>query len=65
MRNISEKVVELIKTNILYSVMFFRKSCLLQDNVEKYGRVRQATDDNIIGRMRFACWINKATDTHS
>jgi hypothetical protein len=31
--------------------------------VEKYGRARQATDDNIIQRMRFACWITKATDT--
>jgi hypothetical protein len=26
---------------------------------------RQATDDNIIQRMRVACWIIKATDTHS
>jgi hypothetical protein len=33
--------------------------------VEKYGTARQATDDNIIRRMRFACCINKATDTHS
>jgi hypothetical protein len=33
--------------------------------VEKYGRARQATNDNIIRRMRFACWINNATDTHS
>jgi hypothetical protein len=33
--------------------------------VEKYGRAGQATDDNIIWRMRFACWITKATDTHS
>jgi hypothetical protein len=32
--------------------------------VEKYGTARQATDD-IIWRMRFACWITKATDTHS
>jgi hypothetical protein len=31
--------------------------------VETYSRVRQATDDNIIRRMRFACWITKATDT--
>jgi hypothetical protein len=22
-------------------------------------------DDNIIRRMRFSCWITKATDTHS
>jgi hypothetical protein len=33
--------------------------------VEKYGTARQATDDNIIRRMRFAWWITKATDTHS
>jgi hypothetical protein len=33
--------------------------------VGKYGTARQATDDNIIRRMRFACWITKATDTHS
>jgi hypothetical protein len=33
--------------------------------VEKYGTARQATDDNIVRRMRFACWITKATDTPS
>jgi hypothetical protein len=33
--------------------------------MKKYGTARQATDDNIIRRMRFACWIPKATDTHS
>jgi hypothetical protein len=33
--------------------------------VEKYGTAGQATDDNIIRRMRFACWITKAEDTHS
>ena len=33
--------------------------------MEKYGTARQATYDNIIRRMRFACGITKATDTHS
>jgi hypothetical protein len=33
--------------------------------VEKYGTAGQATDGNIIRRMRFACWITEATDTHS
>jgi hypothetical protein len=32
--------------------------------VEKYGRTGQAIDGNIIWRMRFACWITKAADTH-
>jgi hypothetical protein len=31
----------------------------------KYGRARQATDDNILGHMCFACWMTKATDTHT
>jgi len=33
--------------------------------VEIYGKARQATEDNIIRRMRFACWIIEATNTHS
>jgi hypothetical protein len=33
--------------------------------VERYGRAGKATDDNIIWRMRFACWIPKATNTYS
>jgi hypothetical protein len=33
--------------------------------MKKYGRAGQATDDDIIQRMRFACWITKATDTRS
>jgi len=27
--------------------------------------VRQAADENIIRRMRFACWISKGTNTSS
>jgi hypothetical protein len=37
----------------------------LWDNVEKRGTARQATDDNITRDMRFACWVPKATETHS
>ena len=37
----------------------------VQYHVEKYGTARQATDDNIIRHMRFACWVTKATDTRS
>ena len=31
--------------------------------METFCTVRQATDDSIIRRMRFACWITKATHT--
>jgi hypothetical protein len=41
------KVVAKIKTHILCSVTFFRKSCSLWDNVEKYGTAGQATDGNM------------------
>jgi len=47
MRNISDKIVEEIKTHILYSGTFFRKWCRLWDKVEKYCRAGQITDDNI------------------
>jgi len=33
--------------------------------VGKYVRVGQATDENMIGRMPFACWISETVDTHS
>ena len=59
-------VVEKIKTYILCSITFPRKSCHLWNNVKKkYGGGRQATDNNTIRRMRFTCWITKAIDTHS
>jgi hypothetical protein len=58
------KFVEKLK-NTLFSVTFIRKSFCLGDNVEKYGRAGQITDDNITRNMRFACWIPKTTDTPS
>jgi hypothetical protein len=39
------------------------KSYLLKDYVEKYIRVGQATNDDIMLRMRFTCRETKATDT--
>jgi len=44
-RNVSESTVEKINTHILFSVPFPRKSCRLWDNVEKYWRTGQVTDD--------------------
>jgi len=37
-----KKVVENVKTHVLCLVTFFRKSCSLCDNVEKYGRSGKA-----------------------
>ena len=54
MRNASMEVVEKIKTHILWSITFLWKSCHLPDNVEKYTKVRQATDDNIMWPRNYA-----------
>ena len=60
------EVIEKIKTHILCSISFFPpKVWRLWDNVEKYGRTRQATDDNIVWGTRIACWILKATHANS
>jgi len=39
------KVVQKIKIPVLGSVSFFKKWRRLRDNVGKYGRARQATDE--------------------
>ena len=62
--NVSNNL-EKIKMNFLCTTTFSQKLCSLSDIVEKYDRTRQATDDNIIGRMRVGFWITKATNTHS
>jgi hypothetical protein len=33
--------------------------------VEKNGRVGRGTDESLIQRMRFTCWITKATKTRT
>ena len=53
-------VVEEIEKHILCSITFFRKSCNLWANVEKFGGATDVTDDNI-RVMHFACWVTKAT----
>jgi hypothetical protein len=46
MRNVSEKIVEKVKTNFLFSYTFLKIVPFL-DNVETYGRATQASDDNM------------------
>ena len=46
-------------------IIYLLKSPRLGDNVEKYAKVSEAADINITQRMRIACWIRKATITHS
>jgi hypothetical protein len=67
MRNVSAKMCrENQNTRLMFNNSFFRrKSCRLWDNLETNGTARQARYNNIIRRMRSACWITVATDAHS
>ena len=64
MRNISDKILEKIKTHILYSMVFFFENRGFYEmkwkNIEQPDRLHRT-----ICRMRIACWIPKATNTHS
>jgi hypothetical protein len=60
MRNISERSWRGNQNTYFMSYKLF-----FWNSVEKYCGKREATNDLIIRRMRYACWITKATDTHS
>jgi hypothetical protein len=51
------KVVEKIKTHILCSLNFFRKSYRLRDNVEKYCTAVQAVDDKLMRRRKDVVFV--------
>ena len=65
MRNVSDETCRENKNSHFVLNNAFRKLFSLRDNTEKCGRTRHATDDNIIRRMRIACWVPKTTNTHS
>jgi hypothetical protein len=65
MKNVRYRSCSENHTHVLCSVTFSRKSLCLWSNMETYGTAGQATDENIIQLMHFACWFTKATDTHS
>jgi hypothetical protein len=48
MRNVSDKSCrENQNMHILFNDFFFKTLCSFWDKVEKYGRLEQATDDNM------------------
>jgi hypothetical protein len=66
MRNVSDTTCRANRnTYFCVQYLFFLKSCCIWDNVEKYGRARQATDYNIMQRMSIASCVTKATHTHT
>jgi hypothetical protein len=64
MRNIFGKIwSENQSTHFMFNSIFFRKSCRLWDNVEN--TVDTDRPQMTIWRMRTACWIFKAKNTHT
>jgi hypothetical protein len=62
MRNVSENVIEKIKTHILFSVIFFLNRgvyVIMWKNIPERGRPQMT-----IWRRRIDCWTPKATSTH-
>jgi len=59
------KVVEKIKTHILCSVIFFSPHNRAVYDITWKNTVQPDRPKMIIRRMPFACWIRKATNTHS
>jgi hypothetical protein len=57
------EVVEKIKTHFMFSNFFFSENRAIFDSVENPGIAIQATDENIIGRMRLACCMTRAAVT--
>ena len=64
MRNLSDKRCREIKTHNVCPAHFCENPTLCEIFGKKCGRDWQITDDSITRRMRFACWIIQATDTH-
>ena len=63
MRNVSDKVVEKIKTHILCSVKFFDSRAVYEIMWKNF--LVPDSSQMTIWRMLIACWIRKATNTHS
>ena len=60
-----QKLYRKSKHTFCVQKLFFWISYHVWGNKEKYGTAIQTTNDYVTQRMRFACWINKAVDTHS
>jgi hypothetical protein len=66
MRNIWDKSCrENQNTHFMFNNFFFEKSCLLWDNIEKYGGARGFISDVTTWRIQVACWISKTSRTHT
>ena len=66
MRNISDRICRENQNTHFYVQSFFSENRAVYEIMwRNMVETDRATDVSIIRRMRFACWITKAADTHS
>jgi len=63
MRNVQDKIVENNKTHILYSIAFSENRAVYE--IKWKNIVEPDRSQMTIWHMCIACWIDKATNTHS
>ena len=64
MRNVSDKNCgENQNAHFSFNTFFLNRA--FYESMWKSMVEEQATDDNTMRRMRFACWVTKTTDTHT
>ena len=64
MTNVSDKSCRENQNTQFMLNKYFSETRAVYEMIWKYGEARHATYDSIIRRMRFACWITKATHTN-
>jgi hypothetical protein len=62
MKNVSDRFVKKTKTHVLCSRTLQENRAFLKITRKKYGRAREAIDDDKIWRMRFSGRITEATN---
>ena len=65
MRNVSDKIYRENESTYFLINKYLPKMLPLKRKCIKNCTGRQATNDNTTRRMRIACWMPKATNTHS
>jgi len=65
MRNVSDKTRRENQNTFVMLTFFFFENRAVYEKCRRIFKAGQTTDYTIIWRMRIACWITKATNTHS
>jgi len=64
MRNVADENSKEINTHFMFYVTFLSENCAVYEIMRKNG-VESGRTQITIWRMRCACWITKARETHS